>query len=158
MLFQSVSCTNHFVAKDKYLKKVFFDNQSKFNNVISNISKDSGPLTQYHKKSFFTYEVPNDFSTFVGVKYYAREFEGCRKIFVINHYEIDDWGVYVEEKGYLYIDNRDCLSPDEIVDNLDQYSRYELIKRGGVNEEWRYTKLKDNWYLFYRQYYQIFLH
>ncbi len=64
--------------------------------------------------------------------------------------------VWVEEKGYIF-------SPTPIQEGLveqgtlDQFSGKELIEKVSIRSAWKYKKIGDGWYLYFRQYFQIFL-
>lgn len=110
-----------------------------------------------------------------------REFEGSRNLFRVNYFIEEDFNddnsqlyTYEEEKGFLYVDERKCKEPITDSGSLDRYKRYELIEKSGIMEKhyerkwikkrkerditeaWHYRHIKGKWFLYYRQFYQIF--
>jgi hypothetical protein len=69
-------------------------------------------------------------------------------------YSISD--VWVEEKGYIF-------SPTPIQEGLveqgtlDQFSGKELIEKVSIRAAWKYKKIGGGWYLYFRQYFRVFM-
>ncbi len=77
-------------------------------------------------------------------------------IFVVDQTVDDFMAVFVEEKGYIF-------SPvpiqKELLEQgtLDQFVGKQIVERRSIREIWKYKKINDGWYLYFRQYFQDFL-
>ncbi|MDI7157520.1 hypothetical protein [Leptospira santarosai] len=119
---------------------------------------DKYGFDSYYGSSFTIYPHESNIFKETNVQEVLREFEGCRNLFRVNYFIEEDWDIYIEEKGFLYVDERKCKEPIADSGNLDGYKRYELIEKRGIRETWRYKHIKGKWFLYYRQFYQIYLH
>ncbi len=63
---------------------------------------------------------------------------------------------FIQEKGYAYFPQQPRSGVIQ-AGSLDQFFDQNLVERKGIKEEWRYKKIEENWYLYYRQYYETFL-
>ncbi|EMO21608.1 hypothetical protein LEP1GSC168_1429 [Leptospira santarosai str. HAI134] len=125
---------------------------------LQNKTNEHDPSGHYYKSSFYIYPHESNIFKETNVQEVLREFEGCRNLFRVNYFIEEDWNIYIEEKGFLYVDERKCKEPITDSGNLDGYKRYELIEKRGIRETWRYRHIKGKWFLYYRQFYQIYLH
>ena len=78
-------------------------------------------------------------------------------LFVTDQYIDDTLGTYVDEKGYIFSPtpiNHDLIKEG----SLDQFRNKELKKQDSTAERWKFKQIEPNWYLYYRQFYQTFLH
>ncbi|EKT87561.1 hypothetical protein [Leptospira santarosai] len=125
---------------------------------LQNETNEHDRSGRYHESSFSIYPHESNIFKETNVQEVLREFEGCRNLFRVNYFIEEDWNIYIEEKGFLYVDERKCKEPITDSGNLDGYKRYELIEKRGIRETWRYRHIKGKWFLYYRQFYQIYLH
>jgi hypothetical protein len=84
------------------------------------------------------------------------EFEGSRMVLVTDYYKNDPGNTFVEEKGFVYSPRpiqKDVIGSG----SLDPLMGKDLFERRGAQEAWRYKQIAPNWYLYYRQYFRLFL-
>ncbi|MDI7156376.1 hypothetical protein [Leptospira santarosai] len=137
---------------------------------LQNETNEHDRSGRYYESSFSIYPHESNIFKETNVQEVLREFEGCRNLFRVNYFIEDGFDddnakfyIYEEEKGFLYVDERKCKEPITDSGNLDDkhyelinYENYELIKKRGIRETWRYRHIKGKWFLYYREFYQAY--
>jgi hypothetical protein len=76
------------------------------------------------------------------------------RVLLISDYYLEDnfFGVFVAEKGYIYYPELVKLNVP-LENSLDKFSGASIVNKKLVHDEvWKYKKIDQDWYLYYRQY------
>jgi hypothetical protein len=88
----------------------------------------------------------------------SSEFKGIPFLFITDRYLDDSANTYFEEKGYIF--SKEPLNTQHIIKDgsLAQFEGEKLIIKNTQSEGWRFKEIEPGWYIYYRQYLQMFMH
>jgi hypothetical protein len=88
----------------------------------------------------------------------SSEFKGIPLLFITDRYLDDSSNTYFEEKGYIF--SKEPLNVQHVIKDgsLSQFEGEKLIIKNTQSEGWRFKEIEPGWYIYYRQYLQMFMH
>ncbi len=111
-------------------------------------------LSQLQKSNILEISEKRNIKTYSSPSQYVKN----NSFLIVTDQYIDNTiGTYVDEKGYIFSPtpiNHDLIKEG----SLDQFRNKELKKQDSTGEKWKFKQIEPNWYLYYRQFYQTFLH